>query len=65
MSNVFIFIKAIFLSKSANPLSKIELTVKTSCLGKLPIIVSIPDGEIIDNLSPILSSKSKLNSLPI
>jgi len=34
-------------------------------LGKLPIIVSIPDGEIIDNLSPILSSKSKLNSLPI
>ena len=32
---------------------------------KLPIIVSIPDGDIIDILSPIFKFKLKLNSLPI
>ena len=46
--------KAMLASKSAKPLSKIELIVKVSCLGKLPIIVSIPDGDIIDILSLII-----------
>ena len=42
-----------------------ELTIKVFCLGKLPIMVSTPDGDIIDNLSPISKFKIKLNSLPI
>ena len=52
-------------SKSAKPLSKIELIIKVSCRGKLPIIVSMPTGDIIDTLSPTPRSKLKLNSLPI
>ncbi len=57
--------KAMLASKSAKPLSKIELIIKVSCRGKLPIIVSMPTGDIIDTLSPTPRSKLKLNSLPI
>ena len=53
------------LSKSARPLSKIEIIVNVFCLGKLPIIVSTPDGDIKVISSPISKSKVKLNSLPI
>ena len=48
---------AIFASKSARPLSKIEVIVKVFfVVGKLPIIVLMPTGDIIDILSPILRS---------
>ena len=47
------------------PLSNIELTIKACCLGKSPIIVCIPDDDIIMILSPIFKFKSKLNSFPI
>ena len=57
--------KAMLASKSAKPLSKIELIIKVYCLGRLPIIVSMPTGDIIDILSPTPRSKLKLNSLPI
>ena len=32
---------------------------------KIPIIVCMPDGDIIDSLSPISISKAKLSSLPM
>ena len=64
-SKVFRLINAIFVSKSDNPLLKIELTTKVCCLGKLPIIVSIPEGYIIYILSPTFKFKLKLSSSPI
>ena len=53
------------LSKSASPLSKIDITVKVFCLGILPIIVSIPLEDIIVISSPISRFRVKLSSFPI
>jgi hypothetical protein len=39
--------------------------IKFFCLGKLPIIVSTPDGDIKVTSSPTFKSNVKLNSLPI
>ena len=58
-------IKAILLSKSAKPLSKSEITVKVFFLGRLPIIVSIPEDDIIVISSPILRPRVKLSSFPM
>ena len=64
-SSVSKFKKIILLSKSARPLSKIDMTVKVFCFGKFPIIVSTPDDDIIEMLSPISKSRLKLSSFPI
>ena len=64
-SKVFKFINAILLSKSINPLSYNDVTLKVFCLGKFPIIVSTPDEDNKVILSPIFKSKIKLNSFPI
>ena len=64
-SKLFKFINATLLSKSAKPLSKIEVIIKLFCLGKLPMIVSKEDGDISTILSPISRSNEKLNSFPI
>ena len=64
-SNENKFMKATLLSKSIKPLSKSEIIVNVFCFGRFPIIVSIPDEDMIVILSPIFRSKLKLNSLPI
>ena len=51
------FIKAIVASKSAKPLSKIDLIIKVSCRGRLPIIVSMPTGDIIDTKEVKINDK--------
>ena len=62
---MFRFKKIILLSKSAKPLSKIDVTIKVFCFGRFPMIVSTPDDDIIVILSPISKSRLKLNSLPM
>ena len=50
----------------ASPLSKIEFIIKVSCLGKLPIIVSIPNWRHNGySITYIVRFKLKLSSLPI
>ena len=46
-------------------LSKREITVNVFFFGRLPIIVSIPEDDIIVTSSPIFRPNVKLNSLPI
>ena len=57
LSNVKRLIKAILASKSAKPLSKIELIIKVFCFGKVPIIVSIFPAIKASKLDPVKGLK--------